>query len=205
MVTAFQTKSRKAIAPAEMPESDRLEHLGATAKTIHREIEIMSYQASAEVKSRALDHAREAGEALHRAKTICKQNRKFNKTSPFWVTWVEAEIDFTYQTVCTYIRIHENWDLLRDMNGEERSIRGAVRYLRRLEGQTVEKKRKRKSAAIEESKFIALARQRASANSAGNSEQDLAFVNATLELARVQITLVFGKRKGNASFKGSML
>jgi hypothetical protein len=58
---------------------------------------------------------------------------------------------------------------------------------------------------LEESKFIALARQRASANSTGNSEQDLAFVNATLELARVQITLVFGKRKGNASFKGSML
>jgi hypothetical protein len=39
MVTAFQTKSRKAIAPAEMAESDRLEHLGITAKTIHREIE----------------------------------------------------------------------------------------------------------------------------------------------------------------------
>jgi hypothetical protein len=192
MPTTARTANRKRLFAEAASESDRLVCLVTAANTHHNEIANI-HQVTAEEKSRALDHAREAGEALHRAKAVCKQSKKQDNSLPCWIDWVESEFEFSRQTASTYVRIFANWNLLSDLQGEERSIRGAIRFLNQLLGQTLTRERKRKKVLIAESDFITLAKQHGFADIADNLEQGRAFFNAVSKLARFPKDIVFGK------------
>jgi hypothetical protein len=185
--------------PAVGAESARLDQFIAAAKSLHEAIERIHSKATAEEQRLALGHGFEAGEALFQARGVHKYLQKIGETKGGWIALVEAAFDFSYATVCTYIRLYENRErLLRDLPTENRSIRGAIRFL----GPTKKRTRKRREVLIERSEFIALAEQHGIADVVNEPECGRAFFNAVAAKAGFPKDIAFGKLKVGVSLQG---
>jgi hypothetical protein len=93
--------------------------------------------------ARGLEKGFVAGQALSRARAIHQQRKEAGETALGWIKAVEESVAFSYVTVCTYIRLHENQSrLLRELPPGSRSIRSAIRHLGPTQNRQGRRKRK---------------------------------------------------------------
>lgn len=78
----------------------------------------------------ALDVAKNAGKKLVEANHIWSELFASGKYMLTWVEWLRQAVDISRQTASEYMRIQKNWHLLKDLTGEDRSVRGAICFLR---------------------------------------------------------------------------
>jgi hypothetical protein len=154
------------------------------------EIEI-SHDEITTLHGRALDHAREAGKALDQAKAICRRTRRRDKSCPSWSKWVPQKLGMTRHMAQIYVRIFKNWDLVKDLEGDERSIRGAIRFLRKKAGRAVGEP---KPITIKATDLLAAAERHGFKNVASPAKLE-AFANEILKLAHITKTIKLGGRE----------
>jgi hypothetical protein len=178
-----------ATATQDKPTTNKAEQRKAARKELDKLAlkVITDHGAIGTLNSRALDHAREAGEHLKAAKALCKQVRLPDKTRLKWATWVQDDLDMTRQTANTYVRIFDMWDKVKDLQGDQRSIRGAVALIRELDSK--DKTRTKAKPKPIELKSAALKTAVSKYVKTTDTADMTALVNAVLKLAGYKATV----------------